>query len=74
MGAFKLGEELPGWPDSPVSSVLQTLADALFGVGAPGNIQQALIGFRILHDGRCLPVHREHDGALAPLKLLHEVA
>jgi hypothetical protein len=71
---FKLGEKLSRWPDSPSPRVLQTLANALLGVSARGNIQQALIGFRVLCYGRRFALRREHHGTLTPLELLHVVA
>ena len=33
---FELGKELPGWPDSTLPGVFQTLADAFMGILAGG--------------------------------------
>jgi hypothetical protein len=43
-------------------------------LGGGGNIEQALIGCGVLHDGRRLAFHSEHDRTLGFLELLHEVA
>jgi hypothetical protein len=45
----------------PFFRVLQVLTVAFLYVDARGNVEQALIGFGILHDGRRLPFHREHN-------------
>src|ERR1700687_1354892 len=57
-----------------VSYIIQPLTNGFVIVGAGGNIQQPLVGCRILHDGLRLAVDRKHDGTLALFKLLHEVA
>jgi hypothetical protein len=54
--------------------VVQPLTDALFRVGSGGNVEQALIGFCVLHNGCCFPLHGQHHWAFALLDLLHEVA
>jgi hypothetical protein len=54
--------------------VVQTLAYAFFRIRSSGNVEQALICFCVLHDGRCLSLDREHNRAFALLELLHEVA
>lgn len=67
-------EELPGGPQPSLPGVLQALADALIRIGAGGDVEQALVGFRILHNSRGLPIYREDHGALALLELFHEIA
>src|ERR1700733_11837207 len=74
MLGFKFVKELPRGPCSSFFYVLQTLSDALLCVGTGGNVEQALIGLGILHDGCCLPLHRKHHWALALLELFHKVA
>jgi hypothetical protein len=49
--------------------VFQPLTDTLFGVSASGNIEQLLVGLSVLHDHRCLPFHRQHQGSFSFLKL-----
>jgi hypothetical protein len=39
-----------------------------------GNIEQALIRSRILHDGSCFSLHRKHHGPSGFLELFDEVA
>ena len=74
MLGFEAVEKLPRWPDLPLFRVLQPLPDALLLIRAGGNVEQALIGFGVLHDGRDLPFHREHRRALAFFQSLHKVA
>jgi len=57
-----------------VGYVIQTLTNAFRFVRHGDNVEQALIGFGVLHNSRCLPVHGKHHGALALLKLFQEVA
>ena len=74
MLGFEALEKLPRRPEFPLFRVVQSLPDALLGVGTGGDVKQALIRFGILHNGRCLPSHRKHDGAFGFLELFHEVA
>src|ERR1039458_9124765 len=74
MRGFKLGKKFSDWLELPFSCVVQALTDAFLGVGLSGNVEQALIGFSVLHDGRRLTIYGEHDGALALLEVLNEVA
>jgi hypothetical protein len=53
--------------------VIQALADTFFGIGARSDIEQALIGCGVLHNGGGFSVYREHYRAFSFLKLLHEV-
>jgi len=46
-----LAEHFSCWPGAAAGSVRQPLADGLMNVGAGRNIQQALIGRCVLHDG-----------------------
>jgi hypothetical protein len=74
MRGFKLLEKLPCRAGAAIRYVIKPLADAFLSIGARGDVEQALIGFRILHDGGGLSVNREHYGAFGFLKLFHEVA
>jgi hypothetical protein len=60
-------EKLPRPPHLPVFRVVQTLTDVFLCIGASGNVEQTLIGFGILHDGRCLPFHGSTTGRLVLL-------
>jgi hypothetical protein len=48
--------------------IVQALTDTFLCIGARGDVQQALVGFCILNNGCCLPIHRQHHGALALFK------
>ena len=74
MGCFKLSEEFARRTKPSGSRVFKALTDAFLGVGAGGNVEETLVGFRILHYSRGLAVDGEHNGALALLEMLHEVA
>ena len=74
MRGFEIHEKLPRWPELPSLCVLQALTNTLLGIGARGDIEQALVGLSILYDSRRLPLHGQHHGALGFLELLHEVA
>jgi hypothetical protein len=74
MLGFEVREKLPRRPDPALFHVLQTLTDAFLGIGAGGNVEQALIGCGVLHDGRRLSFHSKDDGTLRFFELLHEVA
>jgi hypothetical protein len=54
--------------------VIKPLPDAFHGIGAGCNVKQALIGFCVLHNRRCLPLYRKYYGALALFELFHKVA
>jgi len=52
------------------SHILAALPDAFFGVGLGREIEQTLIGFRVLHDGGGLIIDGQHHRALRFFKLL----
>jgi len=72
MLSFEFGQEFAGGPQPSFPGVFQALSDALPRVGVRSEIEQTLVSSRILHNRRSLPVHRQHHGALALLKLFHE--
>ena len=74
MRDFEFVEEFPGWPQLSFPGVLKTLPNALFCIRAGCDIEQTLVGFRILNNGRSLPVHGQHQCALAFPELFHEIA
>lgn len=74
MAGFKLGKDLACRANPCFSRVFEALTDAFFGVGARGNVEQALVGLGVLDDGRGLAIHRKHHGAFALLEMLDEVA
>jgi hypothetical protein len=74
MRGFELVEKLPRGPSLSFFRTLKALSDAFLGVGMGGNIEQSLIGFGILHDGGCFPLHCEYHGTLAFFKLFYEIA
>jgi hypothetical protein len=73
MLGFKLREEFRGRPGSTVLDIFESLADALFGVRARGNIEKTLVCLRILHNGGGPSLNGEHDGPFAFLKLPHKI-
>jgi hypothetical protein len=74
MFATDIVKYLFGGTGAAVGHVIKSLADSFFRIRAGGDIEQALIGFGVLHDGRSLPLHRKHHGPLAFFQLLHEIA
>jgi hypothetical protein len=49
--------------DATMGYIVQALTDAFLRISARGDVQQALVGFCILYNGSCLPIHRQHHGA-----------
>jgi hypothetical protein len=74
MPGFELVEKLPGRSDPSLSGVVQSLSNTFLGVGAGGNVEQALIRFCVLHDRRGPPVKSKHYRALAPPELFQKYA
>src|SRR5690348_16801589 len=73
MRSFKLCEKLSRRPSLSLLRVLKALSDTFLGVGMGGNIEKVLIGFGVLHNSGCFPLHCQNDGTLAFLELLHEI-
>ena len=67
MLGFELIEELPRRTGLSFARILQALLDSFFGLSAGGDIEQALIDLRVLHDSRSLAFHSEHDEILGAL-------
>ena len=55
-------------------NIVQALTDAFAGVGTGSEVEEALVGFGILHDGCRLAVDRQNHRTLGLSQLLHEVA
>ena len=68
----KLLKKLSRRASASVGYIIQSLTDRFLFIGAGRDIEQPLIRSHVLNDGRCLPVHGKHDGALALLKLFHD--
>ena len=66
----EFGEEFSGGLCLAASRVFQSLADAFLGAGAGGNVEQALVGFRVLHHCRGFAVDSENDGTFVLFELL----
>jgi hypothetical protein len=64
MFATDVVKYLFGAPGTSVGHVIEPLADSLFQICAGGDIEQTLVGFGVLHDGRRLPLHGEHHRGL----------
>src|SRR6478609_6022689 len=73
MGRVELIEKLPCRPEFSFFRVLKALTDSFLCIGAGGNVEQMLISFSVLNDGRGLPIHCKHHGALTFFQLFHEV-
>src|SRR5205823_8106190 len=73
MSRVELVEELPCRPEFPFFRVFKALTDSFFCIGADGNVEQMLISFCVLNDGRGLAIHRKHHGALTFFQLFHKV-
>ena len=56
MSGFEVFEKPPRVPDLPLFCVLQSLPDALPGMGVGGNIQPPLVRFGVPNNGPTLGV------------------
>ena len=70
MGGLKFVEEVPRRSNLSYSGVLQALTNSFVGIGARGNIGQALMRLGVLRDCCFAPRSKNH-GALSPLALIH---
>jgi hypothetical protein len=67
MAAAKFVEHLASRAGTPAGYVFNSLADSLVNIGARGGVEQPLVCFCVLHDGLCLTVDGQDQGALALL-------
>jgi hypothetical protein len=74
MHGFELAEKLSRWPDLSFFRIRQPLTDAFLNIGAGRNVEQALIGFGILHHGCGFPLYGKHYRTLGFSELFHEIA
>jgi len=68
-----LFKHFPGWTRAAAFNVLKSLSDSLVDVGAGGDVQQALIGLRILHPCFRLTSHRKYNRLSVLSELFHEL-
>ena len=68
MFATNLVKYLSRRASASVGNVIEPLGDAFLRVGTGCNVKQTLIGLGVLHDSRCLPLHREHHRAFVRLR------
>jgi hypothetical protein len=54
--------------------VRAALPNSFFFAGAGSNVQQALVGLGVMHDGSRLALDRQNDRAFALPQLLDEIA
>src|ERR1017187_6294868 len=59
---------------SAVGDVIQSLTDGFVHIGTGGDVQQALVGRRVLHDGGGLALYGKHHGPFALPEVLHKIA
>ena len=74
MPGFKVRKELSRQPAFLAPCLHKSLPNAFICVGASRKIQQTLICFGVLDDGRGPALHCQNDRPLTFLKLLHEIA
>src|SRR5690348_4183498 len=74
MPHFEFCEELACWPYLALSHVLEALTYTLRGIGPSSDIQQPLVGFCILYNGRGFALDGQYDRTFALFELLHELA
>jgi hypothetical protein len=74
MASAEFFENLFSWSRPAVSDIVFALPKSFIYVGAGGDIEQPLILGRVLYDGLCLAVDRQHYGPLGLLDLLEKLA
>jgi hypothetical protein len=70
---FELVEKLSCRPEFSFLRVFKALTDSFLCISVGGNVEQMLIRFSVLNDGRGLAIHRKYHGALTFFQLFHEV-
>ena len=65
MFATDVVKYLFGRSGASVGHIIEPLADSLFRIRAGGDVEQALVGFGVMHEGGSLPIDSEHCGAFA---------
>jgi hypothetical protein len=74
MNAAEEFQSFPRRAHTALFYILKSLPDSLDGIGLRCDVEQALIGFSILHDSFRFAVNGKNQGALGFLKTLHEFA
>jgi hypothetical protein len=73
MGRVELVEKLPCRPEFSFFHVFKALTDSFLYIGVGGNVEQILISFSVLNNGRGLAIHRKHPWGAYFFQLFHKV-
>src|SRR5437660_4839818 len=73
MVAAKHLQRFTGGTRTTLLYVFAALPDSLKSIGLCGNVEQALIGFGILHDRFRFPIDRKNHRFLRLFEMLHEL-
>ena len=73
IGRFEHVKKLSCRPGFSFFRVFKALTDSFLCIGPGGYVGQTLTGLSVLNDGRGLPIHRKHHGALTFFQLFHKV-
>jgi len=73
MAAAEEFQSFTRWADAAFLYILKSLADSLGRVGLRRDVEQLLIGFRILHDRFRFAIDGENQGSLGFLEMFHEL-
>src|ERR1035438_6746841 len=74
MAPANLVKDFSRRPGTTAACVIQTLADGFVHIGTGGDVQQALVGRGVLHDGGGLAFYGKHHGPFALPQVLHTIA
>ncbi len=72
-GRVELVEKLSCRPEVSFFCVFKALPDSFFCIGVGANVEQMLVSFSALNDGRGLAIHRKHNGTPTFFQLFHKV-
>jgi hypothetical protein len=73
MSAANLVKYLSCRASTSVCDVVQTLTDTFLSIGTGGNVEEALIGFGVLHNGSGFSVHCQHHRTFCLFELFYEI-
>jgi hypothetical protein len=73
MRRVELVKKLPCRPEFSFFRVFKALTDSFLCISAGGNVEQMLISFSVLNNGRGLPIQRKLHGTLNFFQLFHKV-
>ncbi len=74
MPRFEFCKKFLGGPHLSLSRVVDALPDSFACICPRCNVEQPLISFCVLYDGRCFTLHGKHDRPFGLFKLFYEVA